>query len=105
MANDFKTPAVDWREINGATRTGDEYGRKIPPGLVDWSTSEGDMRKRTYRKSKYPGAFTQALVNDDGSSITEDTNALLVQVLTHLGRLQEEMVALNVKFQQLLDLD
>ena len=104
MADDgFKTPAVDWRWINGAVV--DETGKKLPPGIVGWPTSQADMDKRSFRQSQYPGAFTRAAVNDDGTPIAAGTNELLVGVLANLAQLQEEMAALNQKMQHLLELD
>ena len=104
MADDgFKTPTVDWRWINGALV--DETGKKLPPGIVNWPSSQADMGKRSYRQSKYPGAFTRTAVNDDGTPIAAGTNELLVGVLDSLIQLREEMAALNRKMQLLLELD
>ena len=104
MADDgFKTPAVDWRWINGAVA--DETGKKLPPGIVAWPSSQSDMEKRSYRQSMYPGAFTRAVANDDGTPVAAGTNELLVGVLASLSQLQEEMAALNARFQLLLDIE
>ena len=85
-----KAPRVDWRELRGGDVTTPREGPR-PAYLERPSTSEGDMRRGTYRVSAYPDHFTQAAVNDDGSPIAEETNNLLRQVLAELKLLNERL--------------
>lgn len=57
-------------------------GETTPPEHGLSSTSEGDLRKGSYRRSEWPRLSTQAVVNDDGTSLSATTDALLAQMLT-----------------------
>ena len=59
--------------------TGD--GKTVPPGLALPSTSEGDMRKNSFRLSKFGRMFTQAVSNDDGTPVNAATEELLADLL------------------------
>jgi len=67
-------------------RSGD--GETTPPGPLP-STSEGDLRKGSYRRSKWNRLTTQAVVNDDGTPIGTGIEALLGEVLVELRAIRE----------------
>lgn len=63
-------------------------GEKTPPGALG-STSEGDLRKGAYRRSRWERLATQAVVNDDGTPVTAGVEARLSRLVT----LAEEILA------------
>ena len=90
-----RAPRVDWRRL----RAGDTAAlpeRPRPPYLERRSTSEGDMRRGSYRESAFPDHFTLTAVNDDGTPIAEGTEALL-------GALLVEMRGVKAILQELLN--
>lgn len=62
-------------------------GASTPPNLEPRSRSGGDLSRNSYRDSKWDRLSVLAVANDDGTPITEETNALLRALLTEL-RLQ-----------------
>ena len=70
-----------WRELVGVK------GRPDPNSLADFSGSSGDRERGKFRSSKWPRLYTSAVVNDDGTPIAGDTNALLAGVIESLGSL------------------
>ena len=75
-----KAPPVDWR----ALRDGDTIAKPTQPRprfLERRSTSEGDMRRGSFRPSVYDDHFTQAIANDDGTPITANIEVLLQQLI------------------------
>ena len=81
---DNQAPPVDWRELRSGTPQHPGDGQLRPPGMERHSTSEGDMRRASYRKSGYPEHFTLAAANDDGTPIGEGTEVLLAHILAEL---------------------
>ena len=71
---DGRVDTLDWRELTGA-------GAKTPPGQEEYSRSEGDMRKNSFRRSRFPRLFKQAVSNDDGTAITENAEKLLEDLI------------------------
>ena len=85
-----KPPRVDWRKL----RRGDTIAapeRERPPFLERRSTSEGDMRRGSYRESVYDDHFTSAVANDDGTPVAETTDALLREILAELRAIKEKL--------------
>ena len=85
MADLSETPRVDWRKLRG----GDTIAKPTqprPPFLERRSTSEGDMSRGSYRESAYDDHSTRAVVNDDGSSITGLTDALLRELIQEVRK-------------------
>ena len=56
-------------------------GEDTPPYLQLPSTSEGDLRKGSYRRSQWGRLSTLAVVNDDGTRVTAGVEALLEQLV------------------------
>ena len=55
-------------------------GADTPPYLELPPRSEGDLRKNSYRPSRWGRLSTGAVVNDDGTAITAQTDAKLVEI-------------------------
>ena len=70
-----------WREIVGVK------GKPDPNTLADFSGSSGDRERGKFRPSQYPRLYTSAVVNDDGTPVAGDTNALLAGVIEAIGKL------------------
>ena len=64
-----------WREIVGVK------GKPDPNSLADFSGSSGDRERGKFRPSQYPGLYTSAVVNDDGTPITSNVELLLTELL------------------------
>ena len=60
-------------------------GETTPPQHELSSTSEGDLRKGSYRRSVWPRLATQAVVNDDGTSLSATTDVLLASLLISMN--------------------
>ncbi|MBM3946505.1 MAG: hypothetical protein FJ315_03775 [SAR202 cluster bacterium] len=69
-----QAPPVDWRERSGA-------GANTAPNIEPLSRSEGDLRRNSYRPSKYPRMSTQSVVRDDGAEITANVEELLARLI------------------------
>ena len=82
------TPKVDWRTLRGGDTIA-KPERPRPPFLERRSTSEGDMKRGSYRESVYDDHFTQAVANDDGTSIAEGVEALLQELIDETKRTQD----------------
>ena len=55
-------------------------GETTPPGVLP-STSEGDLRRGSYRPSHWPRLATVAVVNDDGTPLMTETERLLARLI------------------------
>lgn len=78
-----EAPRVDWRRLRGGNSIA-QATEPRPPFLERRSTSEGDMRRGSYRESMYDDHFTLAVVNDNGRPITAGVEGLLAEVLVEL---------------------
>ena len=69
---DNLTPVVDWRELLGIERD------SVVPAISEIiAASPDDIRRRIFRKSKFPGLWLLAITNDDGSPIISGLPELL----------------------------
>ena len=80
MANNGALTDGEARILSGA-------GASTTPNLEPRSRSEGDLNRNAYRSSKWDRLSTRAVVNDDGTPIAQDTNALLVDIRDLLGEI------------------
>lgn len=78
---------VDWREQSGVAH--DVRRPRMPPS-TEWSKSEGDRNRGSFRPSGYPRLFLRAVCNDDGTPVMERTNELLEEILVELRALRQE---------------
>lgn len=62
-------------------------GETTPPSHELSSTSEGDLRKGVFRRSRWPRLSTQAVSNDDGTNLSANTDVLLTQILTAMQQI------------------
>lgn len=69
---------VDWRTLSGA-------GDRSPPNLELLSRSEGDLSRNSYRRSRYPRLAARAVLNDDGTPITEMTDERLAAIYAEVA--------------------
>lgn len=87
MAESGKISEAEARQIVGA-------GAKTPPPFQeDYASSvgEGTMSRGSYVPSPTrPRGYNRPVVNDDGTPIMEDTNALLVEIRDLLKTLVEK---------------
>lgn len=67
-------------------------GSTTPPAAELTSRSEGDLNRNSYRKSKYSRLATRAVVNDDGTPITERTENILSQLLNLTGTMEKKQL-------------
>ena len=67
----------NWRLHTGVS---DRPGARVPPP-TEWSGSEGDRKRFSFRPSDYPRFWQNAVCNDDGSPVMAETNALLLDLL------------------------
>jgi hypothetical protein len=83
-----EAPRVDYRKLSGY---GDVQGeeRAPPPYLEPESRSEGDMRRNSFRGSRYHRLTTLAVANDDGTPITATLEGLLREILAELQALRQ----------------
>ena len=101
MADPVSSPnasMIPWRSLRGV------YDG-VPPNEIARSRSQGDMAKNSYRDSGFPGLFTLAISNDDGTSIAASTDELLVELINQVKILYQEMRQLNSQFAELLRLE
>ena len=88
-------PRVDWRKQSGVA-TDLRLPRAAPP--LEQSSSEGDMKKNSFRPSAYPRLFSRAVCNDDGSPIAEATEVLLLAILEELQAQRKLTLELLTKY-------
>ncbi len=87
MAGESQFPnPVDWRE-----RSGVKDGQTKTPPIRESSTSEGDMRKGSYRSSAFPRLFLLAVSNDDGTPIGTRTEELLEALIDEIVGLRADL--------------
>lgn len=82
-----KAEKTNWRERSGVA---DDLRLPRPaPSVFERSTSEGDMKKGSYRNSGYPRLFCRAVCNDDGTPVAAKTEVLLEALLEEIRALRE----------------
>ncbi len=87
MAGESQFPnPVDWRE-----RSGVKDGQTKTPPIRQSSTSEGDMRKNSFRVSAFPQLFLVAVSNDDGTPVGSRTEALLEVLIDEIVGLRADL--------------
>ena len=85
-------PRVDWRTLRGGDTIA-KPERPRPPFLERRSTSEGDMKRGSYRESVYDDHFILAVANDDGTPIAAGMEALLWEILAELRAIRAKLEA------------
>lgn len=95
-----KAPPVDWRRLRGGDTIALPTAPR-PPFLERRSTSEGDMRRGTYRLSKYDDHFTMAVVNDDNTPLTAGVEQLLETLLDLVALLRQEVADLRADLKEI----
>ncbi len=63
-------------------------GATSPPEN-EWSGSEGDRNRFSLGPSRFERRTVRYVANDDGTPITEETNALLREILAELRKRDE----------------
>ena len=66
-------------------------GRDTPAYLELAGTSEGTLRKGSFRRSKWGRLSTRAVVNDDGTPISQETEVKLGRVVDALEKIAAEL--------------
>lgn len=86
----------NWRRLQGIDR------EEVPASYIGriLSTSTEDKRRGSFRGSKFPGFFTIALVNDDETPITQETDRLLALLLEEIAALRAEVAGLRAELRE-----
>ena len=66
-------------------------GATTPPYMELPGTSEGTLSKGSYRRSQWGRLSTVAVVNDDGTPLTQETEIRLGRVITVLEQVVAEL--------------
>ena len=80
-------------------------GADTPPYLELPPRSEGDLRKNSYRPSRWGRLSTGAVVNDDGTAITAEAERkldLILGVLTDIRAVMREINARGERVEKVI---
>ena len=79
------------RRLSGDGATTPPYMATTPPYMELPGTSEGTLSKGSYRRSQWGRLSTVAVVNDDGTPLTQETEIRLGRVITVLEQVVAEL--------------